>query len=453
MISATDNRQSISSCNKETTTCPRVASAESSSVATSSMSSSSCGVESSPASRRSSVSTTTERDMNIMTPPLKAKETQQTTESTNPTTEDENEEDPHHDSFASFDDDDDDGGGGVVGQIYECEIQGFEESFASFEMEVVEDNGEKGRGTGDYTKQEASISHIDACFGGSTNIKTLNNSGDCPPAVPSRVPSRRRSSSRGRLHSSGSDLTPSRPKRHDEGDAGDDGEMSSNSRRGRLTRNKSTKVTTPGGRRRSGPGGAMAMSCSALNFDASFSAGCPRTPLSRERSKLCRLSGSNSTLNTTSNHNSNHSSTSRGSRGSRGSTQRRRAAQLPPSIDLMMNTSNSTDSDSKFDGSASVAIMNFDGDSSVAQLQVGDFLMLANKELATSSHLRRRMPKRNTRRANRSARSTAAASDPDGDEDGEGANNNNGGAAANDVDDVHASHVQQKAVSVVEVQE
>ena len=265
------HRQSISSCNEgETAACPRLANAESSSLDTSSMSSSSYGVESSPASRRSSVSTSVQRDMkSFMTPPLKAPETTQA--ETTPTTEEENFEDPHHDSFA-FDDDDDDNGGGV-GQTYECDIQGFEESFTSFEMEYVENDEEDGRGRSSaYKKQEASISHIDACLDESTHVKTLNSSGDCPPAVPSRMPSHRPSSSRGRLHSSGSDLAPSRPKRHDEGDAGDDGEMGSNSRRGRLTRNKSTKVSTPGGRRRSGPGGAMAMSCSALNFDASFSA-------------------------------------------------------------------------------------------------------------------------------------------------------------------------------------
>ena len=437
----TRNRQSISSCDSEIGACPRLTSAESSSLDTSSMSSSSYGAESSPASGRSSVSASVEHDMNIVTPPLKAKGTA-TTENTNtPTTEDENEEedDSHHDSF-SFNDDD----VGVVGQTYECEIQGFEESFASFEMDGVDTYGDDDRGrSSDFKKQEASISHIEACFDGRTDIKTLNNSGDCPPAVPSRGPSRRRSSSRGRLHSSGSDLAPSRPKRCEEDDGGDDGEMggSSDSRRGRLARNKSTKVTTPGGRRRSGPGGAMAMSCSALNFDASFSAGCPRTPLSRERSKLCRLSGSNSTLNS--------SSHSGASRGSRGSTQRRRASQLPPSIDTVMNTSNSTYADSKFDGSASCAIMNFDGDSSVAQLQVGDFFMLANKELSTSSHLRRRMPRRHPRRTNRSAHSTSASA-TDGDENDEGNNKNDD----NDAHDVgSAENLVQEAIGVVDVQE
>ena len=215
----------------------------------------------------------------------------------------------------------------------------------------------------------------------------------------------------------GRDQPPSQPERskNDEScDADDGGENSNNDcRRGRLVRNKSTKMVASGRRRSGSAPGAFSVSYSGLNFDASFSAlapgGCPQTPLSRERSKLCRLSASNSSLNI----GSNHSSTSRGSRASRGSTQRRRTAQMPPMLDLMMNSSNGNNSEIQFDGSASVAVMQLDGDSSIAQLQVGDYLMLANKEMSTSSHLRRRMPKRNPRRSssrNDSGSPAAAAS-------------------------------------------
>jgi hypothetical protein len=42
-----------------------------------------------------------------------------------------------------------------------------------------------------------------------------------------------------------------------------------------------------------------------------------------------------------------------------------------------------------------------EGDESFAQLQVGDRVMLANKELSTSTHLRRRMPRGAPRKASK----------------------------------------------------
>jgi hypothetical protein len=114
---------------------------------------------------------------------------------------------------------------------------------------------------------------------------------------------------------------------------------------------------------------------------------------------------------------------------------------MTPVVDVTSSLAADQQQHMLLDGSKSVrSVLNFDGDASIAQLQVGDFLMLANKELSTSSHLRRRMPKRRSRQERLSARTRNEGEDrPREDEDEE-------------ADEVIESAVRQ-AINVLEIDE
>lgn len=111
---------------------------------------------------------------------------------------------------------------------------------------------------------------------------------------------------------------------------------------------------------RAAPRRGLSASCSMMNFDGSFS-NCG-TQLSREKSKLCKLSSQ-----------SGHHRGDDNSAPSRTIHRRRSSKSVI-----------STSSEDSF----------YDGGSSVAQLHVGDLVMLGNKEASSSLHLRRRMPPR-----------------------------------------------------------
>jgi hypothetical protein len=110
------------------------------------------------------------------------------------------------------------------------------------------------------------------------------------------------------------------------------------------------------------PRRGLSASCSGINIDAGLLN--PGTPLSREKSKLCRLSSRSIP------HVGLDGAPSRG-------VHRRTSARS-------VHSSSSEDS--------------LDGNSSFAQLQLGDIVMLANKELSTSIHLKRQMPRGSTSR-------------------------------------------------------
>jgi hypothetical protein len=114
---------------------------------------------------------------------------------------------------------------------------------------------------------------------------------------------------------------------------------------------------------RAAPRRGLSASCSMMNFDGSFSNS--GTQLSREKSKLCKLSS--------------QSSHQRGDddRVPARSVHRRRSSKS-----VISTVSNSSDDTS------------YDGNTSFAQLQVGDLVMLGSKETSTSLHLIRRMPRR-----------------------------------------------------------
>ncbi|KAG7358602.1 hypothetical protein IV203_015191 [Nitzschia inconspicua] len=112
------------------------------------------------------------------------------------------------------------------------------------------------------------------------------------------------------------------------------------------------------------------MSSTRLNSSLSNLSG-GRTPLSRQQSKLHMLSKSNHNSQSSIKTNDANGNLSRSFSG----TRRRRMERTISGL-----TSNSDTS-------------SIDGNSSFAQLQVGDRVMLANKELSTSAHLIRRMPR------------------------------------------------------------
>jgi hypothetical protein len=123
------------------------------------------------------------------------------------------------------------------------------------------------------------------------------------------------------------------------------------------------------------PQGNSTLPCSTLNRSLSNLSGCT-APLSREKSKLHLLSQ----------HSSHHSSKTINSTGTlpRSSCSRRRPMERSVS------------------GLTSTSDRSFDGNISCAQLQIGDCVMLGNKELSTSAHLIRRMPRQRRQGSRRS---------------------------------------------------